>query len=71
MNSIFEKSRNFFSAIWIKIKSFFTKFSSALKKVVYVLNLKVHSLFEKIVQKKNESSDNVVVMQKYYRANAL
>lgn len=54
MNSFFEKSRNFFSAIWIKIKSFFTKFSSALKKVVYVLNLKVNSLFEKIVQKKNE-----------------
>lgn len=54
MNSFFEKSRNFFSAIWIKIKSFFTKFSSALKKVVYVLKLKVNSLFEKIVQKKNE-----------------
>lgn len=54
MNSFFEKSRNFFSAIWIKIKSFFIKFSSALKKVVYVLNLKVNSLFEKIVQKKNE-----------------
>lgn len=54
MNSFFEKSRNFFSAIWIKIKSFFTKVSSALKKVVYVLKLKVNSLFEKIVQKKNE-----------------
>ena len=54
MNSFFEKSRNFISAIWIKIKSFFTKFSSALKKVVYVLKLKVNSLFEKIVQKKNE-----------------
>lgn len=54
MNFFFEKSRNFFSAIWIKIKSFFTKFSSALEKVVYVLNLKVNSLFEKIVQKKNE-----------------
>lgn len=54
MNSFFEKSRNFFSAIWIKIKSFLTKFSSALKKVVYVLKLKVNSLFEKIVQKKNE-----------------
>lgn len=54
MNSFFEKSRNFFSAIWIKIKSFFTKVSSALKKVVYVLKLKVDSLFEKIVQKKNE-----------------
>lgn len=54
MNSFFEKSRNFFSAIWIKIKSFFTKVSSALKKVVYVLKLKVNSLFEKIEQKKNE-----------------
>lgn len=54
MNSFFEKSRNFFSAIWIKIKSFFTKVSSALKKVVYVLKLKVNSLFEKIVQTKNE-----------------
>lgn len=54
MNSFFEKSRNFFSAIWINIKSFFTKFSSALKKVVYVLKLKVNSLFEKIVQTKNE-----------------
>lgn len=59
MNSFFEKSRNFFSAIWIKIKSFFTKFSSALKKVVYVLNLKVNSLFEKIVQKKNEFFRNI------------
>lgn len=58
MNSFFEKSRNFFSAIWIKIKSFFTKFSSALKKVVYVLKLKVNSLFEKIVQKKNEFFKN-------------
>lgn len=59
MNSFFEKSRNFFSAIWIKIKSFFTKFSSALKKVVYVLKLKVNSLFEKIVQKKNEFFRNI------------
>ena len=38
----------------MKIKSFFTKFSSALKKVVYILKLKVNSLFEKIVQTKNE-----------------
>lgn len=60
MNSFFEKNRNFFSAIWIKIKSFFTKFSSALKKVVYVLNLKVNSLFEKIVQTKNEFFRNIV-----------
>lgn len=60
MNSFFEKSRNFFSAIWIKIKSFFTKFSSALKKVVYVLKLKVNSLFEKIVQTKNEFFRNTV-----------
>ena len=59
MNSFFEKSRNFFSAIWIKIKSFFTKVSSALKKVVYVLNLKVNSLFEKIVQTKNEFFRNI------------
>lgn len=59
MNSFFEKSRNFFSAIWMKIKSFFTKFSSALKKVVYVLNLKVNSLFEKIVQTKNEFFRNI------------
>lgn len=59
MNSFFEKSRNFFSAIWIKIKSFFTKFSSALKKVVYVLKLKVNSLFEKIVQTKNEFFRNI------------
>lgn len=59
MNSFFEKSRNFFSAIWIKIKSFFTKFSSALKKFVYVLKLKVNSLFEKIVQKKNEFFRNI------------
>lgn len=59
MNSFFEKSRNFFSAIWIKIKSFFTKFSSALKKVVYVLKLKVNSLFEKIVQKKNDFFRNI------------
>ena len=59
MNSFFEKSRNFFSAIWIKIKSFFTKVSSALKKVVYVLKLKVNSLFEKIVQKKNEFFRNI------------
>lgn len=58
MNSFFEKSRNFFSAVWIKIKLFFTKFSSALKKVVYVLKLKVDSLFEKIVQKKNEFFKN-------------
>lgn len=59
MNSFFEKSRNFFSVIWIKIKSFFTKFSSALKKVVYVLKLKVNSLFEKIVQTKNEFFRNI------------
>lgn len=59
MNSFFEKSRNFFSAIWIKIKSFFTKFSSALKKVVYVLKLKVNSLIEKIVQKKNDFFRNI------------
>lgn len=59
MNSFFEKSRNFFSAIWIKIKSFFTKFFSALKKVVYVLKLKVNSLFEKIVQTKNEFFRNI------------
>lgn len=59
MNSFFEKSRNFFSAIWIKIKSFFTKVSSALKKFVYVLKLKVNSLFEKIVQKKNEFFRNI------------
>lgn len=59
MNSFFEKSRNFFSAIWMKIKLFFTKFSSALKKVVYVLKLKVNSLFEKIVQKKNEFFRNI------------
>lgn len=43
----------------MKIKSFFTKFSSALKKVVYVLNLKVNSLFEKIVQTKNEFFRNI------------
>lgn len=59
MNSFFEKSRNFFSAVWIKIKSFFTKFSSALKNVVYVLKLKVNSLFEKIVQTKNEFFRNI------------
>lgn len=59
MNSFFEKSRNFFSAIWIKIESFFTKFSSALKKVVYVLKLKVNSLFEKTVQKKNDFFRNI------------
>ena len=49
MKSFFEKIRNFFSIVWINIKSFFLKFGSSIKKVIVNFKLRIKTFFEKII----------------------
>lgn len=58
MKSFFEKIRNFFSIVWINIKSFFLKFGSSIKKIIVNFKLKIKTFFEKIILQKKEHQKN-------------